>query len=94
MKKYWPYIVVGIFLMTVLVQECNHSSDRKDYKDELQKKDSVINIQKYVNSELQRKMKLDSIEYEKEKQHIKELRARYPDNALLDSLFVAGQSID
>jgi len=94
MKKYWPYIVVAVFLLTVLFQECNHSSYRQDYKDELLEKDSIINIQKYVISELERKMKLDSIQYEKEKQHIKELRARYPDNALLDSLFVAGQSID
>lgn len=94
MKKYWPYICVLFFLMTVMLQECKRSTEREDYMDELQKKDSTINIQKYVISELQHKMKLDSIEYEKEKQHINELRDRYPDNALLDSLFRAGQGVD
>ncbi|WP_036384113.1 hypothetical protein [Muricauda sp. MAR_2010_75] len=94
MKKYWPYITVGIFLLVVFAQECNHSNYRDDFKDELAKKDSTISIQKYVISELQQKMKSDSVQYEKEKKHIEELRGRYPDNAILDSLFKSGQSID
>lgn len=94
MKKYWPYITVVIFLLVVFIQECNHSNYRDDYKAELANKDSTIHIQKYVISELQQKMKSDSVQYEKEKKHIEELRGRYPDNAILDSLFKSGQSID
>lgn len=93
MKKYWSYIVTGAVLIAVF-QARNDYQYRESTKEQLAKRDSTINIQKYEIARLRKQMKYDSIIYEKEKQHIKDLRDRYPDNTILDSLFRAGQSID
>ncbi len=63
------------------------------YKDQLTEKDSIIDIQKVKIYDANRTILNDSIQYEKDIENIKKLRDRYPDDVLLDSLFVAGQSI-
>ena len=95
MKKIFPYLGMALcFLVLLGMFECNNSNSRNIFQDEIAERDSTINIQKYIINGLRDQMKIDSIQYEKEKKHIKELRDRYPDNAILDSLFRAGQSIN
>lgn len=94
MKKYWPYILVVICAIAFWLQESFFANKEDNLNDQIAKRDSIISLEKYKTSELKKKIKTDSIAYENEKQHIKNLRERYPDNVILDSLFRAGQNID
>ncbi len=65
-----------------------------NYKEQLVEKDSIIDVQKLIIYETNRTILNDSIQYEKDIENIKKLRDRYPDDVLLDSLLIAGQSIN
>ena len=93
MKNKWPFVIILILLIALIATIRHSNNGREGYKIELAKKDSIINIQKHIIDMANEQIKQDSIAYEKEKQHIKILRNRYPNNAFLDSLLRAGQQL-
>lgn len=85
--------LIALILIILSLVFCNRKVDNS-YKKEIRRLNDSIAI---YNDRIQiiiNNMKIDSIEYEKQKEHIKDLRSRYPNDALLDSLFKSGQSID
>lgn len=95
MKKYWPYILGAVVIITIFViRDMNNSKKVEALENMLKISEEKVIAEKTKLQEATKRMVNDSIRYEKDKQHIKELRSRYPDDALLDSLVRAGQSIN
>lgn len=95
MKKYRPYILGAIVIIAIFViRDINNSKKVEALENMLKTSEQKVIAEKTKLQEVTKRMINDSLRYEKDKQHIKELRNRYPDDALLDSLVRAGQSID
>ncbi|MEM7485025.1 MAG: hypothetical protein AAF348_07435 [Bacteroidota bacterium] len=93
MKQNLPYLICALLIIIMIFRECENSVNNEDYKIELSKKDSIILVERKKVEEAYEQINIDSLAYEKEIEHIKELRNRYPDDSILDSLLLAGQRL-
>jgi len=93
MTKYISISIASIALTSLIWWSFNKPQTDNSYLDTLKVKDSIIKVKDVQISKLYNQIKLDSINYEEEINNISKLRNSYPNDAIIDSLFIAGQSM-
>lgn len=91
-REHW-YLILGFVSCALIFWFIHKPKADNLYKDKIKKLDSIVLDLKVEIKRLETQTIKDSLLYEKEIKHIQELRNRYPNDAILDSLFKSGQRL-